>query len=230
MGVGVFASVSSGAILAGLLAGSFILFYRYRSKWKVVVAGLIVMCFLVEIISNRHFYDVAGRFTLNSATAWYRGRLMEVALFEGGMSGHWLTGFGFADPGWCAKIDMRDHTDITNHYLFVLCRYGLVGFIPFCAMTVMAINELIKAFKASLSETDKWLVWCLSGAFCGLLGAAFSLALFGQPFTVYYMMIGFAGVMPAVVARTNANACPSLTSPLQDTYSKKMCVILNSNF
>jgi hypothetical protein len=203
MGVGIFASVSSGAILAGVLAGSFILFYRYRSKWKVVVAGLIVMCFLVEILSNRHFYDVAGRFTLNPATAWYRGRLMEVALLEGGMSGHWLTGYGLADPGWGPSLGLG-HTDITNNYLFVLCRYGLVGFIPFCALTVMAINELIKAFRASLSETDKWLIWCLSGAFCGVLGAAFSVALFGQPFTVYYMMIGFAGVMPAIVANQSS--------------------------
>jgi hypothetical protein len=41
---------------------------------------------VVEIISNRHFYDVFGDFTVNPVTAWYRSRLIDVALFEGGMS------------------------------------------------------------------------------------------------------------------------------------------------
>jgi hypothetical protein len=202
MGIGVFSSMSSGPLLAGLLSALFIAFYRWRKYWKPIAIVIIIMCSSVEIISNRHFYDVLGGFTLDPGTAWYRSKLTDVALFEGGMSGHWLTGFGYdVDPGWGPMIDGRDFTDTVNHYLLILQRFGLVGLLPFIAMNIVVLKNLINAFKASISESDKWLVWCLSAGFFGLAGALMSVSLFGQPTTIYYMMIGYAGVMPTIIAK-----------------------------
>ncbi len=204
MGVGVFSSMSSGPFLVGLLAVLFIGFYRWRKYWKPVVIMIIIMCGSVEITSNRHFYDVLGSFTLNPATAWYRSKLIDVALFQGGMSGHWLAGYGYnVDPGWHAKIDGRDHTDTVNHYILVLLRYGLIGFTPFLAMNVAAFKRLVDAYKISVLDSDIWLIWCLSAGLFGLCVAFVSVSLFGQPTTIYYMMIGFAGVMPAIVKKVN---------------------------
>lgn len=203
MGVGVFSSMSSGPILAALLAITFILFFRYRKYWKPIVIMIIIMCGSVEILSNRHFYDVLGGFTFNPATAWYRSRLIEVVLFEGGMSGHWLTGWGlFTDAGWGFRIDGRA-SDMVNHYLLVLTRYGLTGLVPFLAMCTMAVKRLIHAYRASLFDSDKWLVWCLSAALFGLAGAFMSVSLFGQPTTIFYMMLGLCGAMPMIMNRQN---------------------------
>jgi hypothetical protein len=212
MCVGIFSCMSSGPMLAGLLSVLFIALYRLRKYWKPIVIAIIIMCASVEIISNRHFYDVLGGFTLNPTTAWYRSKLIDVALFEGGMSDHWLTGFGYAvDPGWHAKIDGRDHTDMVNHYLLVLCGYGLVGFVPFLVMNTLVIKKLVDAYKSSTLDTDKWLVWCLSAGLFGLAGALTSVSLFGQPTTIYFMMTGFAGVIPAIVTTTNAKTYRGLT-------------------
>jgi O-antigen ligase len=132
------------------------------------------------------------------------------------MSGHWLTGFGYSvEPGWNIKIDGRDHTDMVNHYLLVLSYYGLVGFVPFLAMNIAVIKRLIDAYKASSLDSDKWLVWCLAAGLFGLAGAFMSVSLFGQPTTIYYMMIGFAGVMPTIVGRSNAKVCRSPASSFQ---------------
>jgi hypothetical protein len=199
--IGVFSSMSSGPMLAALLSVAFVVFYRWRKYWKPVVVVIIVMCLAVEIISNRHFYDVLGDFTLDSRTAWYRSRLIDVGLFQGGMSGHWLTGFGNdVDPGWHVQIDGRDHTDIVNHYLLVLSNYGLVGFLPYLAMNVEAIRRLVAAYKASVLEADRWLVWCLSASLIGLWVTFMTVSLFDQPTTIYFMLIALSGVMPAVVA------------------------------
>jgi hypothetical protein len=198
--IGVFSSMSSGPFLAALLSAMFIAVYWCRKYWKPIVAMIIIMCGSVEIISNRHFYDVLGSFTLNPATAYYRSRLIDVALFEGGMSGHWLTGYGYnTDPGWGPRIDGRRHTDTVNHYILVLSRYGLVGLIPFLAMNIAAVQRLVQAYNTSTGRRDRWLIWCLSGGYFGLVGALMSVALFGQADTVYYVLLGFAGVMPAVV-------------------------------
>lgn len=197
--LGAFSSMSSGGLLAMIGALLFIGFFKYRQYWKQAIIVIIIMCGVVEFISNRHFYDVIDRFTFNSATAWYRGRLFEVAFFEGGMSGHWLTGYGFEDPRWCDKIDMRNHTDMVNHYLMKLCRYGLVGFIPFCAVIITAIKKLFEGFWTICDKSEQWLVWCVAGSLFGVLLAFNSVSLFGQPMTMLFMMFGFCIVLPRKV-------------------------------
>ena len=204
MGVGIFSSMSSGPMLAAMLSILFLVFYRWRKYWKLIAIIIIVMCGSVEVISNRHFYDVLGGLTLSPATAWYRSRLIDVALFEGGMSGHWLTGFGlFIDPGWGLRIDGRI-TDCVNHYLLILCYYGLTGFIPFLAMCTTAVKRLIDAYKTSLFDSDKWLVWCLMAALFGLGGALISVSLFGPPTTFFYMILGICGAVPMIVSRPSS--------------------------
>jgi hypothetical protein len=200
---GAFWSMSSGGLLALIGAVGFLCFYRFRRGWKAGIIGVIIMCVLVEIISNRNFYDVIDRFTFNSANSWYRSRLFEVAFFEGGMSGHWLTGYGLEEPGWGLKINMIDHTDMVNHYLLELCRYGLVGFIPFCAVIITAIKELFKGFWTIRDDSDRWLIWCIAGGLFGVLLAFNSVSLFWQPMTMLFMMFGLCVAVPAAV-RQNA--------------------------
>jgi len=200
MGLGVFASVSSGSVLAAGLALGFIAFFPWRRHWKVTVTIIVIMCASVEIISNRHFYDVLGDFTFSSQTAWYRSRLIDVALFEGGMSDHWLTGFGYnVDPGWGPRLDGRSYTDTVNQYILELHRFGLVGLIPFLALNVVAVKWLRRAYRASALTTDRWLVWCVSGSLFGLWAAMMSVSLFGPPTTVFFMLLAFAGLLPDVL-------------------------------
>jgi hypothetical protein len=198
--VGVFSSMSSGALMAAIFALMFLAFYPYRRYWKQAVFVIVVMCVAVEIISNRHFYDVVDRFTFSTGSAWYRSRLMKVAL-GGGMSGHWLTGFGFADPGWSKQIDGSSYTDIVNHYLLILARYGLVGFIPFVCVIFTGLKRLVAAYRNAVTASDRWLIWTLAAAFCGLLGGFFSVSLFGQPRIIFYMMFGFCGVTDKIITK-----------------------------
>lgn len=210
MGVGVLCSLSAGPVLGAILAILFIALYFYKRYWKIALVIVILMCGMVEIISDRHFYEAVDRFTFSKQTAWYRVRLIEVALFEEGMSGHWLTGFGWnVESGWMRKIypDAPWHntvTDMANHYLSVLCSYGLVGLVPFLAMNIAAFKKLVDSYKISIYDSDKWLVWCLLAGLFGLVCALMSVTLEGQATTVYYMMLGFAGVMPAIVARSSS--------------------------
>ena len=209
MGVGVVSSVSAGPCLGALLAVLFVTLYFYRRYWRIALLLVILMCGMVEIIGSRHFYEEIDRFTFSGHTASYRVRLIEVALFKGGMRGHWVTGFGWGvDPGWMPKIYPGDEraTDITNHYLVVLCRFGLVGLVPFLAMNIAAVKKLVDSYKVSTYKSDKWLVWCLSAALFGSAASFLGAYIFGPPTTVYYMMVGLCGVMPAIVTKSCARA------------------------
>jgi len=205
MALGVWSSMSSGPYMAALFAIVFIAGYRFRQYSKAMFVAAILFCLLVEIISNRHFFEVIDRYTFNSATAWYRSKLIEVALFEGGMAGHWLTGFGFQDPGWGPKMDGRASVDIVNHYILVLSKYGLVGLVPFLALIMGAAKKLIEAYRVAVLESDQWLIWCLAGGLFGVLAGMNSVSLFGQPRMVFYMMLGFCAVMPTIVGQGNSN-------------------------
>jgi len=200
MALGVFSSMSSGPILAAVLAILFIALYRFRQYWKIVVAVVTLMCGSVEIISNRHFYDVLGDFTFNPRTAWYRSKLIDVVLSRGGMSGHWLIGYGEVDPGWAPKIDGRDHTDMVNQYLLVLSCYGLMGLIPFIAVIVASLKIIFGVLRAGKADSDTWLAWCLLGTMSGLLCAFMSVSLFGPPTTVFFMILGFVGSLPLITS------------------------------
>jgi len=202
MCMGLFSCVSSGPALSAVLSIMFIGFFWYRKYWKTALVTTVLVCVLLEVVSNRHFYDVIDRLTFSSTTAWYRSRLIDVALYEGGMSGHWIAGYGYnAEPGWGAMIDRRAYTDIVNEYLLVLCRYGLIGLIPFFAMNIAAIKRLIYSYKISTQNSDKWLIWCLGASLFGLAGAFISVSLHGQPTTMFYMLLALCGAMPAIVGR-----------------------------
>ena len=214
MAVGVFSSVSAGPWLATLLSILFIVLYFYRRYWRIAILLAMLMFGMVEVISDRHFYEEIDQFGFSKKTASYRVRLMEVALLEGGMSGHWLTGYGWgADPGWIVKIypDWDRRTDMTNQYLAILNHYGLIGLVPFLAVHIAAIKNLIDSYKVSMHNSDKWLVWCLSAGLFGSAAALLSVALHGPPMTVYYMMIAFCGVMPAIITKSRARACLTLS-------------------
>jgi len=203
--LGAFSSMSSGGLLTMAGSLSFVAFYRYRRLWKTTIVAIVLMCAMVEVISNRHFYNVIDRFTFNASTAWYRGRLLEVAFFEGGMSGHWLTGYGFAEPGWGAKIDFGERTDMVNHYLMELSRYGLLGFIPFCAVIVAAIRNLFKGFRSLTNDSDRWFIWCLGSGLFGVLLALNSVSLFEFPMTMLFMMFGLCVALPSIVSKKKAH-------------------------
>lgn len=210
MGVGIFASMSSGPALTAVLGLIFLAIYRWRTKFKLVLVLALLACIGIEFVSNRHFYDVIDRFTFSSQTAWYRSALFEHALFKGGMSEHWLTGYGYGvDPGWCKYIDGRDHTDMVNHYLLVLSQFGLLGFVPFVLMNAMAAAELTRAYKFRSSENDGWIVWCLSAGLFGLAGGVMSVSLMEQCLTTYYIMLALAGSIPLIVKAADKDYSPS---------------------
>ena len=200
MCIGLFACLSSGPALAALASLAFLGFYPYRRHWKTAAITAVIMCVALEIVSNRHFYDVIDRFTLNSQTAWYRSKLIDVALYEGGMSGHWVTGHGFeTDPGWGPKIDGRRTTDIVNHYLLVLSHSGLVGFLPFFAAYALALQKAFRSCKLSGHNADDWLAWSLGAGLSGLAFALVSVSLYDNNKSIFYMLLAFCQAMPTIV-------------------------------
>jgi hypothetical protein len=200
--LGLLSSMSSGPQLAlvGILAT--LVLYRARRYWKLFLVAIICCILLVEMLSNRRWYYVFASYLCFSAeTAYYRCKLIEHAL-GGGMSGHWLFGFGLLqDPGWWRALDGSElvGTDVTNHYLVILVEYGLLGFIPFMCVVYCACKSLRNTFRSAVAESERWLVWCVLASVAGALLSFFSVALFGQAGNYFYLGLGICGILPSIV-------------------------------
>ena len=191
--VGVMTSMSSGPLMALIISAAVIALYPLRRRWKMILLTVALGCLAVEVISNRHFYEVVDRFTFQSQTAWYRSRLIEIALFEGGMKDHWMVGYGFADPGWGGRIVGPGYvSDIVNQYLFYLCRFGLLGLVPFFLFLWFTLRRLFGGFLRIQPSRDQWLVWCLGGAIIGMLISLNTVSVFGAVLSVFYMLLAMA--------------------------------------
>ncbi len=101
-------------------------------------------------------------------------------------------------------IEGWEHTDIVNAYLAILHSYGLAGIIPFIFVLWAAMRQLFIAFRKSTLSSERWFIWCFAGSMFGLLVAMMTASLFGPTVTVFYIMLGFCGIMPKLVNRQDS--------------------------
>jgi hypothetical protein len=196
--VGMLSSVSSGPWLAGIVACGVMAFYPLRRYWKVALVLIVLFLAAIDVASNRRWYHVLASYsTLDAGTAYYRIGLMEEAL-GGGMSGHWLAGYGMVGRGGTQSFNWK-HKDIVNHYILILVRYGLLALVPFVAAVTAGFFQLRRALARAVQENARWLVWTVMAALVGILAAMFSVSLFGQPGNLFYILLALAAGMPVLV-------------------------------
>jgi hypothetical protein len=186
-GVGV--SFSSGGWLGAASMIGISLLFKYRRNWRQILWTGFVLCVLIELFSNRHFYNVIDRIALNPHTAWYRTRLIEVAIFEGGMNDHWLFGYGYGvDPMWCINVDGRQKTDMVNHYLLILSQFGLLGFVPFMGLIWQSLKNIYNKLPSLKDNTKAWRNWIAGSTLLGIFLSINSVSLFGSPVNMLFIM------------------------------------------
>ncbi|MBN1341531.1 MAG: O-antigen ligase family protein [Phycisphaerae bacterium] len=197
--VGLIASLSSGPYMTLVFALAFYAAYRYRRYWRHAVISAVVVCAVVEFISNRRFYYVfVSRLSFNERNAYGRIWLIEEALTTG-MTGHWLTGHGLVGRAGADSLEW-ENWDLVNHYVLVLARYGLVGLIPFAATLVLAFARLRRAMALARDEETRKLTWSVVASLAAMCFCIIGVGLFGQPLSFFYMLLAVAGSLPSVIA------------------------------
>jgi hypothetical protein len=205
--VGMLSSVSSGPWLAGIVACGVMAFYPLRRYWKVALVFIVLFLAAIDVASNRRWYHVLASYsTLDAGTAYYRIGLMEEAL-GGGMSGHWLVGYGMVGQGGTQSFNWK-HRDIVNHYILILVRYGLLALVPFVAAVTAGFFRLTRALGHAVQENARWLAWTVMATLVGILAAMFSVSLFGQPGNLFYILLALAAGMPLIATDVGRKKAP----------------------
>lgn len=202
--IGLISSMSSGPLFSIAVSLGMIALFKWRSRWPIfavcVVAGLVFM----EVFSNRHFYYVLTLFAFDPETAYYRIGLIEEA-FGGGMTGHWLFGFGYVGlgPGTENLIyGFRwEHEDLTNIYIRFLAQAGLMALVPYLIINVLYYRRLYKASFHVSSKSDAWMLWCFAAALVGWNISMMTVSAMAQIETLLFMFIGLCANWPQFMRR-----------------------------
>ncbi|WP_166260754.1 hypothetical protein [Marinobacter salicampi] len=182
-------SMSSGPWLAVLLVIALqVYFYKPHLIRPSLILGLIAIIAL-EIASNRHFYELIDRLALDSQTAWYRTRLLEVAFQQ--WRDYWLIGVGSNMPHhWADMIDYRNHVDVVNYFILMALYGGVPALAMFIAAHALAIKWTVAAWKQSGDEAQRKLLFGLASTLVALDFASMSVSLFGPPLLLSSLLLG----------------------------------------
>jgi hypothetical protein len=201
--VGVLTTISSGPILALIVA----LFALALEKAKGLVRPILVLvllgCATIECVSSRHFWYTLADLAMDNESAWYRARLLDVAIEK--LPEYWLYGYGRANPGWGKLINGMDWTDGVNDYVVHASNYGIFGLAICMLLQVTAIGRMARIVRRS---RDPWIVsaaWALNSTLICLMAAFWSVSLFSIMVTVYYILIALIAAVD-VMSRTQPAA------------------------
>ncbi len=191
----VYASSSSGPIVA--LAGMvcFLIFFRWKQYSSLLAKGIFFTALFIHLVRESpiwHFMYV--RISIKgSSTGYHRYLLVDAAVKE--FWNWWLLGYGDAGPQWHTKYWPHTYarfTDVTNHYLLEGVRGGFFTMLLFMLLCYKAIKILVTHSKYQEDLPGQWLWWGIAVMMMGHCISFLSVAYFGQITMLLYLTIALA--------------------------------------
>jgi len=182
-------SFSSGPWLGLVLLISLNLLYFKKILIKPLIYMMFLIMFLLELLSNRHFYHLIDYLAIDSNSAWYRTRLMEIAISQ--VHEYWLYGVGGNWPHhWANLLDGREQIDVVNHFIITALYGGILAFFLYLSTHIVAINIAIKTQRKTQDENIKKLLFGLVVIILAIDFSSLSVGLFSVPLIISNILLG----------------------------------------
>ncbi len=191
----VYASSSSGPIVA--LAGVifFLIFFRWKRYGSAFAKLVLVIAIVIHLIREQPLWHLLYvRLSIKGSSAgWHRFQLMEAAVKEF-WNWCWI-GYGDLGPQWHTKywsyINIH-FTDVTNHYLLVAVQGGFLTMFLFILLCYKVIKILGVSSICAESIEDQWLWWGFTVMMVTHCITFLSVAYFGQITMLLYLTVAVA--------------------------------------
>ena len=186
--IGVFTSLSSGPMGSVVTFLALALLIRTKNHFRVFLQVFLIAAIAIEIISDRHFYDMVQYFAMNSSTAWYRSQLLKVAIAN--YHEYILFGVGGDWPHhWGAQVDGRRIVDIVNQYVVMAVYGGILLLILFLYALFKPMVNFYKDWtleKTYLNEARRLFLFSLVAVFL----SGFTVSFYNPYEILIYMLLG----------------------------------------
>jgi hypothetical protein len=206
LSLGLLSTVSGGPLLSFAVSAMVLAYYPLRKSLPVAIPlalGIVVLWQLSApawgvAAPTDHLRNLA----FNPKNADYRTGLIEEA-FTGGMEDHWYFGYGtwgFGEKKPNPEFNWR-HKDLVNIHIGQLVRFGLFGFVPYLAVSLMSFLKLGQAARVKRYSSDTWLIWCVFAFFVGWQVAFLTVGAVRQITCLLYLLTGLISNLPSIVRR-----------------------------
>lgn len=189
--IGALSSMSSGPLMMVIMMIGCLALEHFKYLVKPFIVFFVLSCLLIDIISNRNFYDVIASYANPiGGSGGHRSQLIHLAIEH--FNEWWMVGYGGQDPGWGESLGMT-WTDITNYYIMAGVEYGLLGVIAICGILVVAIHTLVHLHNSVEDPVSRSWFWALGSIIVMLTIAFNAIAFAGQAGSLFYCILGMIG-------------------------------------
>lgn len=195
--IGMMSSIASGPMMLGAAAFALMLCFPLREYWKPAVWTALVLYCAATLYSDRGPMEIIADFGMDPLSSWYRVKLVRFTMELGGMNGHWLLGYGqIPSPLY------DEHHDLCIHWVWLLVIHGIAGWVGFYGLLAAVGWQLWKAKRNAHTIEDQWLVWSFMSTILGSLAAMLVVALFGETYYIFHLVLGVMANAPQLVGGT----------------------------
>lgn len=187
--VAALSSLSSGPWMALLMLFFFHIYYYRPSFLRPTLYGVLALMVLIEVASNRHFYNIIDYVALDKTTSWYRTRLLEVAVSQ--LHEYWLFGVGSTWPHhWGQLVDGRRLIDVVNNFVIIALYGGLPALLLYLATHFLAVKAAILAYRTSSETMQKQMYFAMIATMIALDISSMSVGLYGPALLLSNILLG----------------------------------------
>lgn len=190
--VGIVVSIAGGPMMLAALSMVIIGLFPMRGLWKPACWVMLILMAVMAAVSNRNPLELLANAGFDASSSWYRVGLQKYTL-SGGMSNHWIAGYGDI-PGEYAHFH-----DLCIHWIFLAVVNGLMGVIGFYVFMGFCAWQLWVAKPKATAIEDQWLVWSLLAVWIGSVISMFVVSLFGEMYFIYHMFLGLLANAPIMI-------------------------------
>ena len=195
----VFASGSTGPILATLSVVVALALWPWRYNLRLIRWMLVGLICLVAVVMNDPVYFLMAKIDITGgSTGYFRAQLIRSAIDH--LNEWWLIGTDYTRHWMPSGITGNpDHTDMTNFYL----QMGVWGGLPLMFLFIGVLHYAFREVGLHLrtcgncSEGVQQLAWTLGAILVAHATTFFSISYFDQSVVILSMVLGCVGALPA---------------------------------
>lgn len=186
----VYASNSSGPIMTCLMIFAGFMFWGFRYKMNIIRLTILLTLVVLNFTMNAPVWSLIARVDLTgSSTGYHRSELISSAIAH--FSEWWLCGTNYTRHWMATGVTWSpDHTDITNHYLYVGVKAGfftMVAFILLIAAAFKAIGTGIRRYPDK--HPMQLFGWAYGSTLLAISVSFLTVAFFDQTIYLFYILI-----------------------------------------
>ena len=179
----VFASGSSGPILATLAVVAAMFLWKLRDRLRAIRWLALVAILALDLVMSDPVYFLLARIDITGgSTGYFRAQLIRSALEH--LNEWWLAGTDYTRHWMPSGIQANpNHTDMTNYYLQMGVWGGLLLMLLFIAMLLVGFSRVGRALRVSEATGENgFMIWTLGCILFGHATTFFSISYFDQTF------------------------------------------------